>query len=173
MEVEKSDFQQYEYYNWSDTKYLHASASYNFERNIMRRAGSQFRLWETHEYPNLDSSVFQVQHQVGVRNVRLWILANFANSGDGNGVRVTQSLQNSSTGFVFLHTEDFNRANPSNAVSQLEQLLPVVGSVMNVQLQGTARKGPVLFITKTAFWTSIAEFEVALKEADLVKSGLK
>nr|GEV40435.1 hypothetical protein [Tanacetum cinerariifolium] len=40
------------------------------------------------------------------------VLANLANSGDGSGV---QSLQNLSTASVFLHTEDFNRANPSSS----------------------------------------------------------
>ncbi|GJY20498.1 hypothetical protein Tco_0393064 [Tanacetum coccineum] len=64
-------------------------------RNNIRRAGSEFRLWETHAYPNLDSGVFQVQ--VGVRNVMPRILANFANSGDGIGVRV-QCLQKPSIG---------------------------------------------------------------------------
>ncbi|GJV64298.1 hypothetical protein Tco_1475126 [Tanacetum coccineum] len=65
------------------SEYLHAYVSCNFERNNIRRAGSEFRLWETHAYPNLDSGVFQVQ--VGVRNVMPRILANFANSGDGIG----------------------------------------------------------------------------------------
>ncbi|GJR65054.1 hypothetical protein Tco_0011119 [Tanacetum coccineum] len=66
-------------------------------------------------YPNLDSGVFQVQRQVRVRNVRPRISAIFATTGDSSGVRVIQALQNPSTGSVFLHTEDFNRANCSSS----------------------------------------------------------
>ncbi|GKB53071.1 hypothetical protein Tco_0903824 [Tanacetum coccineum] len=66
-------------------------------------------------YPNPDSGVFQVHRQVHVRDVRPRISANFANTGDGNGVRVIQALQNPSTSSVFLHTEDFNRANSSSS----------------------------------------------------------
>ncbi|GJS06879.1 hypothetical protein Tco_0363675 [Tanacetum coccineum] len=53
--------------------------------------------------------------QVRVRNVRPRISAIFATTGDGSGARVIQALQNPSTSSVFLHTEDFNRANSSSS----------------------------------------------------------
>ncbi|GKA86482.1 hypothetical protein Tco_0808193 [Tanacetum coccineum] len=83
--------------------------------NNIRRAGVSSGCGKRTAYPNPDSGVFQVQRQVHVRNVRPRISANFANTGDGNGVRVIQALQNPSTSSVFLHTEDFNRANSSSS----------------------------------------------------------
>nr|GEU49373.1 S-type anion channel SLAH2-like [Tanacetum cinerariifolium] len=84
-----------------------------------------------------------------------WILANFANSGDGSGVRVTQCLQNPSTYSVFLHIEDFNQANPScsnhfkRTHADIQAILPTcdMGIAWNVRIRGVT-----VGTTSTGHW---------------------
>ncbi|GJT02533.1 hypothetical protein Tco_0823702, partial [Tanacetum coccineum] len=53
----------------------------------------------------LESHVFQMQTQLGGRNVRPRLSANFLHTGNATSVGITQSLHNQSTESVFLHTE--------------------------------------------------------------------